>query len=67
MWRIFDSTKKLDSFMDDPGNRAYLVECKGELISIVVAPMGEFVRIFKFYNRTKVWRVAYGLGDQTIC
>ncbi|CAL1404813.1 unnamed protein product [Linum trigynum] len=68
MWRLFDKTKRADLFMDDTRNQAYLVEyCKGEeLMSIVVAPMGEYVRIFKFCGQRKVWRVVHSLEDQTV-
>ncbi|CAI0383493.1 unnamed protein product [Linum tenue] len=51
MWRLLPhTTKKPRVFMDDDPRKdqAYLLECNGELISIVVAPMGEFVRIIRF-------------------
>ncbi|CAL1404898.1 unnamed protein product [Linum trigynum] len=67
MWRLLDTRPtSLNFFMDDPRNMPYLVECRGELISIVVDSMGEFVRIFRFYKPTRRWRIVYDLKDQAI-
>ncbi|CAI0552606.1 unnamed protein product [Linum tenue] len=64
-WRLLDATKPA-AFMDNPRNMAYLLECNGELISIVVGPIGEFVRIYKFFKLTDSWRVVDDLKDRTV-
>ncbi|CAL1372529.1 unnamed protein product [Linum trigynum] len=69
MWRLLPhTTKKPRVFMDDDPrkNQAYLLKCNGELISIVVGPMGEFVRILRFYERTKTWQVVQSLDDRMV-
>ncbi|CAL1413470.1 unnamed protein product [Linum trigynum] len=64
-WRILD-TSAPRHFMDDPRNEAYLVECKGELIAVVVGPMGKMVRILRFYKRARVWQMVHSLGNQMV-
>ncbi|CAI0552604.1 unnamed protein product [Linum tenue] len=65
-WRLLDATKRPAAFMDNPRNMAYLLECNGELISIVVGPIGEFVRVYKFFNLTYSWQVVDDLKDQMV-
>ncbi|CAL1413457.1 unnamed protein product [Linum trigynum] len=65
VWRVFD-TSAVDLFLDNPENEAYLVDCNGELVAVVVGPVGKFVRILKFYEPARVWQIVHDLGDHMI-
>ncbi|CAL1352226.1 unnamed protein product [Linum trigynum] len=65
IWRVLD-TSAADVFRDAKENEAYLVHCKGELLAVVVGPMGRFVRIVKFYEPTRAWRIVHDLENHVV-
>ncbi|CAI0390456.1 unnamed protein product [Linum tenue] len=66
LWGLFDRTCRPDLFADNPRNECYLMECRGDLMSIVVGPMGEFVRVLRFCEPRRTWQVAYHVKDQMV-
>ncbi|MBA0755531.1 hypothetical protein Gogos_021029 [Gossypium gossypioides] len=62
-WKIIDKLKlPCDSIQEN-----FLVECSGELISICMGHIGEYVRVFRLnYHYEIRWEEVHNLGDEMI-
>ncbi|CAN0902407.1 hypothetical protein LINGRAHAP2_LOCUS21958 [Linum grandiflorum] len=64
MWRILDESCR-PHFSTNYHDQSFLMESsRGELISVYVEKYGEFVRVFKLDENSKLWQSVCCLGDQ---
>ncbi|KAJ6291311.1 hypothetical protein OIU76_023385 [Salix suchowensis] len=70
-----DEKDELDMWveLDSPGNpcaspimNCYMVDCNGELMSVFVGHMGQWVRLYMLDHSSMVWKETKDLGDSVL-
>ncbi|CAN0890737.1 hypothetical protein LINGRAHAP2_LOCUS16601, partial [Linum grandiflorum] len=64
MWKVID-VKCRTAFYTHLHSEAYLMESsKGELLSVLVGPDGEYVQVFRYSHVLRMWQSLDSIGDQ---